>query len=56
MANVDAQTLTGGGCLIVDGPGGRIFDSTIERICFRKSSTIRREVMRLLVERSGNGA
>jgi flagellar biosynthesis/type III secretory pathway protein FliH len=37
-----------GGCIIVDVSGGRIFDSTIERIYFRKSLLIRREAMRLL--------
>jgi flagellar biosynthesis/type III secretory pathway protein FliH len=37
-----------GGCVIVDVQGGRIFDSTIERIYFRKSLLIRREAVRLL--------
>ena len=37
-----------GGCIIIDVPNGRIFDSTIERIYFRKSSVIRREVMSIL--------
>jgi vacuolar-type H+-ATPase subunit E/Vma4 len=37
-----------GGCIVVDVPGGRIFDSTIERIFFRKSLLLRREVMGLL--------
>jgi flagellar biosynthesis/type III secretory pathway protein FliH len=37
-----------GGCIIVDAPGGRIFDGTIERACYRKSPVIRLEVMRAL--------
>jgi hypothetical protein len=37
-----------GGCLITDVLGGRVFDSTIERIYFRKSLIIRREVIGLL--------
>ena len=48
IAMVEDKTITWGGCIIVDVAGGRIFDSTIERITFRKSSAIRREVMTLL--------
>lgn len=48
IAVVEDKTITWGGCIIVDVAGGRIFDSTIERITFRKSSAIRREVMTLL--------
>jgi hypothetical protein len=44
-----------GGCIIVDVPGGRIFDSTIERVYFRKSLIIRREVMGLLDKLTGGG-
>ena len=45
-----------GGCIVVDVPGGRIFDCTIERIWFRKSLLIRREVMGLLGNTPGNAA
>lgn len=43
-----------GGCIIVDMSDGRVFDSTIERIYFRKSLLIRREAMRLLGESPGD--
>ena len=42
------STLELGGCVIVDASGGRIFDSSLERICFRKSSEIRRQVTGLM--------
>jgi len=45
-----------GGCLIIDVPGGRVFDSTVERIWFRRSLVIRREVMSILSEMSRSGA
>ena len=45
---VEDKKIKWGGCVIVDVHGGRIFDSTIERIYFRKSPAIRREVMTLL--------
>ncbi len=45
-----------GGCIIKDMSGGRIFDSTVERIYFRRSAAIRREVMALLSGMSGEKA
>lgn len=45
-----------GGCIIIDLSGGRIFDSTIERLYFRKSQLIRREVMSLLANLPGESA
>ncbi len=40
-----------GGCIVHDESGGYIFNGTIERIYFRKSPTIRREVVRVLKEK-----
>jgi flagellar biosynthesis/type III secretory pathway protein FliH len=54
IAIVEDKTIKWGGCIIVDVPGGRIFDGTIERISFRKSSAIRREVMSLLARSPGH--
>ena len=46
-----------GGCIIHDEQGGRIFNSTLERIFFRKSNVIRHEIMRTLMEKeTGQGA
>jgi len=44
-----------GGCIIHDEQGGRIFNSTLERIFFRKSTVIRHEIMKSLIGK-GNGA
>jgi len=43
-----------GGCIVIDRSVGRIFDSTIERIYFRKSPQIHREVMKMLGNYPGN--
>ncbi len=40
-----------GGCAISDGATGRIFNSTIERIYYRQSATIRREITKILNEK-----
>lgn len=45
---LEDNTIKWGGCIITDLSGGRIFDSTIERLYFRKSLLVRREVMSLL--------
>jgi vacuolar-type H+-ATPase subunit E/Vma4 len=45
------DTIVWGGCIVHDAAGGRIFNSTIERIYYRKSPAIRREVVRILKER-----
>jgi vacuolar-type H+-ATPase subunit E/Vma4 len=51
---VEDNSIKWGGCIVVDGRGGRIFDGTIERLAFRKSSVIRQEVMRILANPPGN--
>jgi len=48
IAILEDGAIKWGGCIIVDVQGGRIFDSTIERVYFRKSLVIRREVMKIL--------
>lgn len=45
------DTIVWGGCIVNDTKGGRIFNATIERIYFRESPTIRREVVQILKER-----
>jgi vacuolar-type H+-ATPase subunit E/Vma4 len=51
---VEDKAIKWGGSIICDVSGGCIFDGTIERIYYRKTSAIRQEVMRLLEESSGD--
>ena len=52
---VEDGTLAPGGCVIADKTGGRIFDSSIERICFSKSAQIRREIKSLMEKENETG-
>lgn len=47
----DDTTIQWGGCIVRDNAGGRIFNGTIERIYYRKSAMIRREVLRILKDK-----
>lgn len=42
-----------GGCMVIDSSGGRIFDSSVERIYFRNSPQIQREAMKILLNYQG---
>jgi vacuolar-type H+-ATPase subunit E/Vma4 len=44
---IEDHTIELGGSIVVDEIGNRIFDTTIERVYFRKSPAIRREAMGL---------
>ena len=45
------NTIKWGGCTIKDEQGGRIFNATIKRICFRNYQIIRRELMKIMREK-----
>lgn len=47
---VEDQQIRWGGCLIEDRQKRRVFNSTLERIYFRKATLIRREVMKRLAD------
>lgn len=48
VAVIGDDAIKWGGCIVVDESGGRIFDSAIERIYYRKSQAIRREAIRIM--------
>lgn len=52
MAIKEDPTIKLGGCLVFDVSGGRIFNHTIERVYFRKTLLIRREIMKILLDHS----
>lgn len=47
-AVIGDEKIKWGGCIIIDKSGGRVFDGTVERVCYRKSPEIRREAKKLL--------
>ena len=55
LSIVEDKTIRWGGCIVREIKGGRIFDRSIERICFQKSAEIRRETMRILEDQSKRG-
>ncbi len=55
LSIVEDKTVRWGGCIVRDVEGGRIFDFSIERICFQKSVEIRREAMRIVEDQSRRG-
>jgi len=46
------NTIKWGGCIINDEAGGRIFNGSIERIYYRRSQVIRREIMKIMNEKA----
>ena len=44
-------TIRWGGCIVVDFKGGRLIDSTLERVFFRKTPMIRGTVLRMLSDK-----
>lgn len=51
---VEDKSIKWGGCIVVETAGGRVFDSSIERLYFRKFRVIRREVMSLMDDQHVN--
>jgi vacuolar-type H+-ATPase subunit E/Vma4 len=52
MAITRDATIKWGGCLVRDVLGGRVFNYTLERIYYRKTLMIRREIMKILLDHS----